>query len=174
MRTRRRSLLRAAGVAALAVAVMACDAPPAQTTALATPRVAAPAAPETTITIGIHQIRAEIADTWPRRERGLSGRPELRTGYGMIFPYGQPARPAFWMPDMHFDIDIVWIRGGRIVDLHTDVPHQVRPPLPRYSPRQPIDWVLEVPAGTVARAAWKIGDPVQAEPTPRFRDSEEG
>ncbi len=125
--------------------------------------------PEVEVTIGIHRIRAEVADDEARRTRGLSGRERLPEGRGMLFPFDPPAQPAFWMPDMHFDIDIVWIRQGRIVDLTERVPHKVEPPLPRYRPREPVDWVLEVPAGTVHRLGWQVGDPVSARPTPRYR-----
>ena len=90
-------------------------------------------------------------------------------GRGMLYPYEKRARPSFWMPDMHFPIDIVWIRGGRIVDLHRDVSHEVRPPLPTYRPKVPIDWVLEVPAGTALRLGWESGDPATASPAPEFR-----
>lgn len=126
-------------------------------------------APEVEVAVGMHRVRAELADNTRRRRRGLSGRRELLPGRGMLFPYAQPTRPSFWMPDMHFPIDIVWIREGRIVDLHRDVSHQVRPPLRTYRPKVPIDWVLEVPAGTALRLGWEIGDPVTATPAPEFR-----
>ncbi|MCP3986628.1 MAG: DUF192 domain-containing protein [bacterium] len=122
-----------------------------------------------TIEIGIHRIDAELADTPARRQRGLSGRTTLTSGQGLLFPYDPPAEPVFWMPDMHFDIDIVWIRAGRILGVHADVPHQVEPPLPRYGPPGPIDLVLEVPAGTAQRNGWQIGDAVEVDPPPRFR-----
>ena len=63
--------------------------------------------PRVQVTIGMHVIQAEVADTKARKTRGLSGRKELREGEGMLFPYAQANRPGFWMYDMHFDIDIV-------------------------------------------------------------------
>ncbi len=141
----------------------------------AVPVAAAPTPTATaTVEIGIHRIEADVADTPARRRRGLSGRPSLAAGRGMLFPYEPPERPFFWMPDMHFDIDIVWIRAGRIVDVHARVPHEVDPPLPRYRPREPIDLVLEVPAGTADQAGWRIGDAVRVSPTPRYRPDAEG
>ena len=85
---------------------------------------AAPAsgAPIVELAIGFHRVRAEVANTLPRRRQGLSGRPSLAPGEGMIFPYDPPEQPSFWMPDMHFDIDILWIRQGKIIDLHARVP----------------------------------------------------
>ena len=38
------------------------------------------------------------------------------------------------------DLDIVWIRSGRIVDVSPRLSHAVRPPLPVYTPRTPAEW----------------------------------
>ncbi len=123
------------------------------------------------VEIGIHRVDVDLADTPMRRQRGLSGRPSLAAGRGMLFPYDPPGRPAFWMPDMHFDIDIVWIHAGRILAVEADIPHRVSPPLPRYSPPGPIDLVLEVPAGTAERNGWQAGDAVRVDPKPSYRPS---
>jgi uncharacterized membrane protein (UPF0127 family) len=128
----------------------------------AEPAAPAPeAAPRARVTIGVHVIDAELADTPERQRRGLSGRTALAPGQGMLFVYPGPAPRAFWMPDMHFDIDIVWIREGRIVHVESDVPHAVDGPLPVYRPAEPADRVLEVPAGTARRLGWRVGDAVE-------------
>lgn len=121
------------------------------------------AAPRARVTIGIHVIDAEIADTPARKQRGLSGRASLPAGQGMLFVYEEPGLHGFWMPDMHFDIDILWIRAGRIVYIEADVPHAASEPLPVYRPREPADLVLELPAGTARRLGWRVGDAVQIE-----------
>ncbi|MGH7287601.1 MAG: DUF192 domain-containing protein [Myxococcota bacterium] len=121
------------------------------------------AAPRARVTIGIHVIDAEIADTLARRQRGLSGRASLPAGQGMLFVYEEPGLHGFWMPDMHFDIDILWIRAGRIVHVESDVPHTASEPLPVYRPREPADVVLELPAGTARRLGFRPGDAVQIE-----------
>ncbi len=113
------------------------------------------------VEIGMHRVRVEVADTLERKTRGLSGRASLAAGDGMLFPYDQPARHRFWMLDMRFDIDIVWIRAGRIVDITHRAPHEVRQPPPLISPSEPADLVLEVPAGTAERLGWRPGDPVR-------------
>jgi len=114
-----------------------------------------------------HPIEVEVVRTPEARARGLSGRPSLPRGRGMLFLFDHADRHGFWMPDMHFDIDIVWIRDGRIVDLARNVPHEVEGPLPLYRPREPAKVVLEVPAGTADELGWEIGDPVVFEPAPR-------
>jgi uncharacterized membrane protein (UPF0127 family) len=125
--------------------------------------------PTTEVTIGIHRIQAEVADTPDRMSRGLSGRSRLAEGRGMVFPYARAERHGFWMYEMHFDIDIVWIRDDRIVDVTSRVPHNPPGNLPVYRPREPADLVLEVPAGTTERLGWKIGDRVRVDPPVRHR-----
>ena len=125
--------------------------------------------PTAEVTIGIHRIQAEVADTPERKNRGLSGRPRLAEGRGMVFPYARAGRHGFWMVDMHFDIDIVWIRGDRIVDVTSRAPHDPPGELPLYRPREPADLVLEVPAGTAERQGWRIGDRVTIDPPARPR-----
>ncbi len=71
------------------------------------------------------------------------------------------SRPSFWMKDMKFDIDIIWIYNDRIVDLTEDVPttyNNVN--LPSYSPRTDITHVLEVPAGWITRHGIGIGEKI--------------
>ena len=123
-----------------------------------------PAPPRAQVTIGVHVIDAELADTPERKQRGLSGRSALAEGQGMLFPYDEPDRQAFWMPDMHFDIDILWIRASRIVHIAARVPHADAVTI--YRPDEPADLVLEVPAGTAERRGWRLGDRVEVTPRP--------
>ena len=43
------------------------------------------------------------------RSQGLSGRPNLAAGTGMLFVFEQAGSYAFWMKDMRFPLDMVWI-----------------------------------------------------------------
>jgi hypothetical protein len=131
------------------------------------PAPSEPAAPRARVTIGVHVLDAEVADTPARKQRGLSGRDALPEGHGMLFPYAEPGLHGFWMPDMRFDIDIVWIREGRIVHVEPDVPHAVSGKLPVYRPAEPADLVLEVAAGTARRLGWRVGDAVLVSGLPR-------
>jgi len=147
--------MRGPALAVLALLALACGrAEP--------PAPAAPdAPPRARVTIGIHVIDAELADTPARQQRGLSGRASLPAGQGMLFVYEAPELRGFWMPDMRFDIDILWIREGRIVHIESEVPHAEAGPLPVYRPTEPADLVLEVAAGTARRLGWRVGDAVQ-------------
>jgi hypothetical protein len=123
--------------------------------------------PTAEVTIGIHRIQVEVADTPDRMARGLSGRTRLGEHRGMVFPYARAGRHGFWMVDMRFDIDIVWIREDRIVDVTSRAPHDPPGALPTYRPREAADLVLEVPAGTAESLGWKIGDRVKVDPPVR-------
>lgn len=110
------------------------------------------------------RVAVEVADTDETRRQGLSGRDALTADSGMLFLFARPDRFGFWMKEMKFSIDIIWIRGSEIVDLTTDVP----PPAPggalqTYFPRYPIDRVLEVPAGFCREHGLRTGMTVKVE-----------
>ena len=120
-----------------------------------------PADAEARITVRGESVWAEIVRSREEQRLGLSGRGGLAWDRGMLFVYDEAHFPAFWMKDMRFDIDIVWIRASRIVDIHHRVPHAVEPPLPLYQPREAVDRVLELPAGAAQARGWRPGDPVE-------------
>ena len=120
-----------------------------------------PPAPRARVTIGVHVIDAEIADNPERKQRGLSGRASLADGRGMLFPYDTPGQHGIWMPDMHFDIDILWIRAGRIVHVAANVSKDDSQRI--YRPSEPADLVLELPAGTAERRGFRVGDAVDVD-----------
>ncbi len=114
--------------------------------------------------IGSETIDIEIANTPALRGVGLGGRDSLASGSGMLFEFPQPGKYRFWMKDMRFPLDFVWISGGRVVDLLKNVPNpspnQSVDSLPVYEPTSPVDQVLEVNAGFIDAHGLKIGDPV--------------
>lgn len=105
---------------------------------------------------------AELADTPEKRERGLGGRASLGPRQAMYFPFPSAGRWVFWMKDMRFPIDIIWIRDGRVVDVtrRAAVP-EPGAVLERYAPMEPADAVLEVAAGAADEIRVKPGDPVR-------------
>ena len=121
--------------------------------------------PRAKIQIGLQVLDVEVAETPDQKSQGLSGRPHLPEGHGMWFPYQTPGRLSFWMKDMHFPLDFVWVHAGVIVGLTENVsPAGGSGTLVR--PGAPADGALEVPAGTIARWGWKLGDRVEIEPVP--------
>jgi hypothetical protein len=116
-----------------------------------------------TATIRGKAVTLEVARTHAEQSLGLGNRDSLAWGHGMLFPYEKPGFLSFWMKRMRFDIDIVWIRDGRIVGISAFVPY------PRENPDRPAtvrapeltDMVLEVPAGYAQANGWRRGDRVE-------------
>jgi len=111
--------------------------------------------PMITIWVGDALVEAEIASSPAAQAQGLSGRAALHEGKGMLFSYAEPLIPTFWMKEMRFPIDIIWIRDGMVVDISPHLPAPLPEiqlaDLPRYQPKEPIRYALEVPAGWAAR-----------------------
>jgi hypothetical protein len=115
------------------------------------------------VTIGDNlAVAVEVAASDATRERGLSGRNRLETGHGVLFLFAQPAKYSFWMKDMRFPIDAIWIRDGKIVDLSIGIqPPQTDEEVPlSFSPIEAADAVLEVPAGFAAEHGLRLDLPV--------------
>ena len=76
-------------------------------------------------------------------------------GAGLLFQFKKPGRYSIWMIGMRFDIDVLWIFESRVVGIEqfVNAPKKwilsiIFPYfLPRYSPEQNIDQILEVEAG---------------------------
>jgi len=54
-------------------------------------------------------IKVDLALTEAQREQGLSGRQSLNENEGMLFVFDSPGNYPFWMKDMNFPIDIIWL-----------------------------------------------------------------
>ncbi|MGI5828009.1 MAG: DUF192 domain-containing protein [Patescibacteria group bacterium] len=111
--------------------------------------------------IGGVQVTVEVVDTPEKMSKGLSGRKSLEEGRGMLFVYPDPQPVTFWMPDMNFPIDIIFIRNNTIIKMYENVPNPPvdtpRSELPLYPSGETIDMVLEVPAGWAAKNFIKTG-----------------
>ncbi len=122
-----------------------------------------PLAKRMEVAIRGNTFRAEVADNTITRGRGLSGRGGLAPDEGMLFIFGSAGNYAFWMKDMKFAIDIVWISDHKIVGIAPNVqpePDKTIFNLTQYYPPGPVDKVLELPAGTAAKYGITEGDPV--------------
>ena len=114
-----------------------------------------------TMRVGGVNVAIEIADTIGKQQQGLSGRERLPEDHGMYFPMGPPQTYTFWMKDMQFPLDIIWIRDGHIVDISENVPYPVGDHPPAVvQPKEPATGVLEVNAGFTEKHAIKIGDSI--------------
>lgn len=114
-----------------------------------------------TVAIGSTYIPVEVVFSDISMQKGLSGRTSLEENSGMLFMFIEPAIHRFWMPDMHFPIDIIWIDRGQVLDISANVSNDFDPQNPKYySPKEKVRYVLEVNAGFAEKHNIKIGDPV--------------
>jgi uncharacterized membrane protein (UPF0127 family) len=106
-------------------------------------------------------LLVEVVNTSASLTQGLSGRPAIGSD-GMLFVFPKSQKAGFWMKDMQFDLDLIWIDQNKILEITPNVPAPATPDakLPTYSPQQPVDKVLEVPAGTAAELGLEIGSPI--------------
>lgn len=103
------------------------------------------------------QIIAEIARTPTEQQRGLSGRRQLPELAGMLFIFEQDGRPGFWMKDMYFPIDIIWIdRQLRLAAITSNVAPETFPQI--FTPPRDIRYVLEINAGLASAFNLRPGD----------------
>lgn len=89
--------------------------------------------------------------------RGLSGREDLPTDSGMLFILPYRGIHPFWMKDMKFALDIIWLDGGRVVEMATLPAPTSTAYIPRHDPIHAADRVLEVKAGMAQELGLKQG-----------------
>ncbi len=104
------------------------------------------------------RIAVEIVDTDEKRRIGLSNHIFLDQDRGMLFLFDSPARYSFWMKDMDFPIDIIWMLDGKIVDMMENVLVSTNSSYPSYTPKTAVNQVLEVNAGFIANHPILIGE----------------
>jgi uncharacterized membrane protein (UPF0127 family) len=115
------------------------------------------------LTTNNHTWSVELALTPSQQEQGLSYRQQLATSTGMLFIFDRPAIQVFWMKDMGFALDIIWLKEQKIVKIDEHLPPEGSQPLNQYSSLEPIDQVLEINAGEASLYGLKVGDKVNYE-----------
>lgn len=105
-------------------------------------------------------IHILIAKTKTEITRGLGGREFLDNNSGMLFIMPKHDKYTFWMKDMQFPIDIIWISDHQIVDITKNIPVEKNGSLTLYQPKKEANYVLEVNSGYTDLYKIKIGDSV--------------
>ena len=103
------------------------------------------------------EVIAELAVTEAERQRGLMFREELKEDQGMLFIFEREGIYAFWMKNMRFPIDILWLdKEKMVVHIESEVPPCPRDPCPSYAPSQAAQYVLELRSGWVKRHGLRL------------------
>lgn len=105
----------------------------------------------------------EFAGTEYLRELGLSNRESLPQNNGMLFVFEEDVIPGFWMKDMNFPLDIIWIDSNfEIVGIEKDIqPCETIENCPAVFPEREIRYVLEINSGLSDFYDFKEGDSVK-------------
>jgi uncharacterized membrane protein (UPF0127 family) len=114
------------------------------------------------ITINGVKLQADVALTTDEQAKGLSIKDRLQPNEGMLFPYGAPRILSFWMKDMKFPIDIIWLgTDKRVVHIEESLQpcSPLLPCLP-YTPDVQAQYVLETVAGFTSANRITEGTPV--------------
>lgn len=113
-----------------------------------------------TATINRQEIKLELALTPESQERGLSGRQSLGKDEGLLFSFDLPDYRYFWMKDMNFSIDIIWIDENlEVVGITKNLSPSTYPE--KFSSTKPAQYVLEVKAGYSDKHDIRVGDQVE-------------
>lgn len=98
-----------------------------------------------------------VARTEDEQKRGLGGLSGLAPQEAMLFPYKVSDFHGFWMKDMNFSIDIVWLdQDSRIVHIEKSIAPDTYPKI--YFPASPSRSVVEFSAGTIDRLGVSVGN----------------
>ena len=116
-------------------------------------------APLVPMTIGGVAVEASVAATPEERRRGLSNTPFLPPDVVKLFVFDEPGEWGFWMRDMSYPIDIIWLdEAGEVVHIEAAVHPDTYPET--FTPDVPALYVVETEAGFVAEHDIQIGTAV--------------
>lgn len=111
---------------------------------------------------GGRQIPVSIADTELSRQKGLSNTLSLREGTGKLFIFDTAGTYGFWMKDMRYPIDIVWIDADwTVVGVANGVAPESYPSV--VYPPTSVQYVLELNKGEAVGDNLVIGSKVRFE-----------
>ncbi|MCL1972255.1 MAG: DUF192 domain-containing protein [Endomicrobia bacterium] len=102
------------------------------------------------VTLADNDLKLVVANSPKAKAEGLSYKKEIPED-GMIFFFPELETLSFWMKDMNFPIDMIWIAEDRVVGIEKNVPAPEPgtkiTDLKTYSPNEKADIVVEVEAG---------------------------
>jgi uncharacterized membrane protein (UPF0127 family) len=105
------------------------------------------------VTINNIDLVADVAANDEQRTKGLSVKDSLAENKAMLFVFDSSQEHSFWMKDMKFPIDIIWLDSNKTA-IHIE--HNLEPCsfgvfCPTYKPDNDALYVLETSAGFAER-----------------------
>ncbi|HEY0979871.1 MAG TPA: DUF192 domain-containing protein [Candidatus Paceibacterota bacterium] len=119
-------------------------------------RTIVPGFTDGTLVSGSTRIAVSIADSESERVQGLSNTDPLPKGVGKFFIFDTPEMHGFWMKDMRYAIDIIWLDAQmRVVSIKTGAAPESYPET--FYPSAESLYVLEVPSGFSTAKSIEVG-----------------
>ncbi|HEX5357620.1 MAG TPA: DUF192 domain-containing protein [Aquabacterium sp.] len=115
---------------------------------------------------GMHNIKAEVAQTPEEHEIGLMYRTSMGGNEGMIFIFDRPGKQCFWMKNTLIPLSVAFVADdGTVVNVDEMKPQTLDP----HCSAKPVRFVLEMNTGWFAKRAIKEGFKLTGAPfgTPR-------
>lgn len=112
--------------------------------------------PRKQVSLGPHKLTLVLTDTEQRKITGLSGSKPLKDYEGMLFQFSVPGRYGFWMKDMKYSLDFLYLRNNKVVEVRTDVSPETYPDI--ILPTVDFDSMIEMNAGSTSKLNLHIGD----------------
>lgn len=118
-----------------------------------------------TVTINKQTFKVEIADEDEERIKGLSDRKSLDKDRGMIFVFGEKDKYGFWMKNVNFPLDLIYISDNKIVDIVKNAEPKTKDAtdIQIYTPKEDANYVLEINGGLSDEFGFEIGQEVTFE-----------
>jgi uncharacterized membrane protein (UPF0127 family) len=110
--------------------------------------------PRVTLSAGIHQVDAQVAQTPEQRATGLMFRREMAQPEGMLFVFEQASVQCFWMKNTLLPLSAAFVADdGTIVNLADMKPQTAD----SHCSSKPVRFVLEMNQGWFAKKGIKPG-----------------
>jgi uncharacterized membrane protein (UPF0127 family) len=112
------------------------------------------------MTIGDTEYTLKIADTPQKRSLGLGFTKPLKENEGMLFVFEEPGAHGFWMKNVDYPLDIIWISDVlRITDIAENIQPESYPDT--FTPTQDVRLAVELPGLAMQKNGAVVGDRVQ-------------
>ncbi len=106
--------------------------------------------------VGGASYQLQIVSTTAAQRVGLSGRATMPEDAGMLFVFDKPVAECFWMKDMQFPLDIIWMNAQKqVVYVKQNLAPSTYPAT--FCPSKPAMFAIELRAGEVAKRHIVVG-----------------
>lgn len=115
-----------------------------------------PVGMEGKLVVGAQKFSVEVVKDVASQQKGLSGRESLGKTAAMVFSFERPDVRCFWMKDMKFPLDIVWLDAHKRVNA---IERNLQPgSYPASYCHVDAQYVVEFNAGTAERLNMYLGE----------------